>query len=108
MGKIKIGLFGIGLEKYWSQFDGLHERLQGYQEQIRKKISADNEVRVIDAGMVDTIDKARKAADTFKSENVSLIFLYVSTYALSATVLPVTQKNKVPFIVLNLQPTKAI
>src|SRR6185369_7358602 len=28
--------------------------------------------------------------------------------ALSATVLPVVQKNKVPVIVLNLQPTRAI
>jgi L-arabinose isomerase len=108
MSKIKIGLFGIGLEKYWSQFDGLLERLQGYQAQINKKISADKEVSVVDAGMVDTIDKARKAADIFKSEDVSLIFLYVSTYALSATVLPVVQQNKVPVIILNLQPTRAI
>jgi len=108
MQKIKIGLFGIGLEKYWSQFDGLLERLEGYQSAINKRMSGDKDVTVIDAGMVDIIDKARRAADVFKSEDVSLIFLYVSTYALSATVLPVVQKNKVPVIVLNLQPTNAI
>lgn len=108
MDKIRIGLFGIGLEKYWGQFDGLLERLQGYQANVRTKIAEDKAVTVVDAGMVDTIDKARRAADIFKAEDVSLIFLYVSTYALSATVLPVVQKNKVPVIVLNLQPTKAI
>lgn len=42
--------------------------------------------------MVDTVDKARAAAEEFRREDVSLIFLYVSTYALSATVLPVVQK----------------
>ena len=31
---IKVGLFGIGLDTYWPQFDGLLERLEGYQNQI--------------------------------------------------------------------------
>lgn len=58
--------------------------------------------------MVDTEQKARSAADVFKREDVALIFLFVSTYALSSTVLPVVQKAKAPVIVLNLQPVKAI
>ena len=35
---------------------------------------------------------------------MELVFLYISTYALSSTVLPVVQKVKVPVILLNLQP----
>ena len=27
----RVGVFGIGLAAYWPQFEGLHERLQGYQ-----------------------------------------------------------------------------
>ncbi|MEI9944664.1 MAG: hypothetical protein WDN26_10645 [Chitinophagaceae bacterium] len=91
--KLKIGLFGIGLETYWSQFKGLKQRLEGYQSEIANKIAGNN-VQVVNAGLVDTIDKARDTADLFKKEDVSVIFLYVSTYALSATVLPVVQKNK--------------
>ncbi len=106
--KIKIGLFGIGLKKYWDQFDGLLERLQGYQTLINKKISEDEQITIVDGGMVDTIDTAMETADMFRHADVSLIFLYVSTYALSATVLPVVQKNKVPVIILNLQPGEAI
>jgi L-arabinose isomerase len=34
--------------------------------------------------------------------------LYVTTYALSSTVLPVVQRAKVPVIILNLQPAAAI
>ncbi len=100
---IKIGLFGIGLDTYWGQFDGLLVKLKGYQDQIKNKISGFG-VEVADAGMVDNPLKAREASDFLRSQDVEIIFLYVSTYALSSTVLPVAQKLKVPVVILNLQP----
>jgi L-arabinose isomerase len=39
---------------------------------------------------------------------VDLLFLYITTYALSATVLPVVRRARVPVIVLNLSPGAAI
>ena len=99
----KVGLFGIGLDTYWVQFDGLLDKLKAYQEQIKNKIAGFG-VEVADAGMVDSPVKAREAADYLKSRDVEIVFLYVSTYALSSTVLPVAQKLKVPVVILNLQP----
>lgn len=107
MTNIKVGLFGIGLATYWPQFEGLKERLEGYQLRIARKLESST-VSVLDAGLVDSVEKARNAATLFKQEDVSIIFLYVSTYALSATVLPVVQKAKVPIVILNLQPVAAI
>jgi len=104
---IKIGVFGIGLDTYWAQFDGLLERLQGYQAQIRARIEG-MDAQVVDAGLVDNPVKASEAGELLKKEDVELIFLYISTYALSSTVLPVVQKVNVPVVVLNLQPVKAI
>jgi len=101
--KSKVGLFGIGLDTYWAQFDGLLDNLMTYQSQIKSKI-AQFGVEVVDAGMVDNPVKAREAADFLKTNDVEIVFLYVSTYALSSTVLPVAQKLKVPVIILNLQP----
>jgi len=101
--KTKVGLFGIGLDTYWAQFDGLLDNLMTYQSQINNKI-AQFGVEVVDAGMVDNPVKAREAADLLKAGDVEIVFLYVSTYALSSTVLPVAQKLKVPVIILNLQP----
>ncbi|HWR99385.1 MAG TPA: L-fucose/L-arabinose isomerase family protein [Prolixibacteraceae bacterium] len=103
----KVGLFGIGLDTYWAQFDGLLDNLKAYQEQIRNRIAAFG-VEVADAGMVDNPVKAREAADYLKSQDVEIVFLYVSTYALSSTVLPVAQKLKVPVVILNLQPVDAL
>ncbi|MBI5705942.1 MAG: L-fucose/L-arabinose isomerase family protein [Armatimonadetes bacterium] len=107
MGKVKVGLFGIGLNTYWDQFAGLHKRLQGYQQEVRTKLEACG-AQVVDAGLVDSPSKASPAADLFRREGVEALFLFVSTYALSSTVLPVVQRAKVPVIVLNLQPVAAI
>ncbi len=99
----KVGLFGIGLNTYWDQFDGLLNKLECYQEQIKIRIEKFG-VEVVDGGMVDSPSKAQKAIEKFKFNDVEIVFLYVSTYALSSTVLPVAQKIKVPIIILNLQP----
>src|SRR5215471_1118087 len=98
-----IGLFGIGLDTYWPQFKGLRSRLLGYQHEIGKKIQGFG-VELVDAGLVDTPTGAREAALRFRRGGVDLIFLYVSTYALSSTVLPVVQRVGVPVVVLSLQP----
>jgi L-arabinose isomerase len=37
----KVGLFGIGLDTYWDQFDGLLENLKGYQGKIKQKMEDD-------------------------------------------------------------------
>jgi L-arabinose isomerase len=104
---VKIGLFGIGLETYWPQFNGLKEKLTGYQERIRLGLEQYG-VSVIDAGLVDNPTKSIATGDLFVKEGVDVIFLYISTYALSSTVLPVVQKAKVPVVVLNLQPNSHI
>lgn len=101
--KTKVGLFGIGLETYWAQFDGLLDKLTGYQKEIGDRIGSFG-VTVVDCGMVDTPEKARHAADRLNRENVETIFLYVSTYALSSTVLPVVQRTKAHIVIVNLQP----
>ena len=90
---IKAGLFGIGLDTYWPQFEGLLDNLNGYQQHIKNQIAGFG-VEVVDAGMVDNPEKARKVADWLKKEGVEIVFLYVSTYALSSTVLPIAQKVK--------------
>lgn len=102
-----VGLFAVGLEEYWDQFEGLHDRLDGYRAQVHEKLEGRG-ADVVDAGLVDTYEKAVEAGARFKREDVSLIFLYVSTYALSETVLPVAQKAEAPVVVLNLQPTEAV
>lgn len=105
--ELRIGLFAIGLDTYWPQFKELETRLLGYLEEVHEKLSAIHP-SIVNAGMVDTVDKAFAAGRLFRAENVDLVFLYVTTYALSSTVLPVVQRAGVPVIILNLSPEAAI
>lgn len=107
LGTFKIGLFGIGLDTYWPQFEGLKKRLEGYLEVVADQLRTLNPL-VVNAGLIDNTDKAFEAGRLFSTEDVDIIFLYVSTYALSSTVLPVVQRAKVPVIILNLSPEPAI
>lgn len=104
---LKIGLFGIGLDAYWPQFPGLKERLNGYLDDVHEQLHAIHP-HIINAGLVDNTDKSFEAGWKFKTAGVDIIFLYVTTYALSSTVLPVAQISKAPVIVLNLSPEAAI
>ena len=105
--QFRIGLFGIGLEAYWPQFKGLKKRLEGYLDVVQKKLERPG-VNVVNLGLVDSVSKAFDAGHKFREADVDLIFLYVTTYALSSTVLPVVRRAKVPVIILNLQPAAAI
>ena len=104
---LKVGIFGIGLDTYWPQFEGLEERLRGYTHLAARQIERSG-VEVVNLGLIDTPDKALAAGHEFRRADVDLIFLHVTTYALSSAVLPAVRRAKVPVIILNLSPGAAI
>lgn len=103
----KIGVFSIGLEAYWPQFPGLRDRLEGYRQIVERQVAGFG-VTVASAGLADTPQRARQAADFFAQEQPDLILCHVATYATSSQVLPVVQRSQVPVLVLNLQPVPAL
>lgn len=104
---LRVGLFGIGLDTYWGQFDGLEGRLTGYVDFVHHKLMGFG-AEVVNLGLIDNTQKAFKGGDDFRKADVDIIFLYATTYALSSTVLPAVRKINVPVIILNLNPSAAI
>src|ERR1700733_14386125 len=100
---LQAGLCGIGLDAYWPQFEGLHERLDGYVRQVGERLQKAG-ASVENLGLVDTAQRGREAGHALRRADVDLLVLYVATYALSSTVLPMVQRARVPVLVLNLQP----
>ena len=103
----RVGIFGIGLAAYWPQFDGLRERLEGYQRGIEARLGAMG-AEVVSAGLVDTPSAAREAGARLAADRVDLLLLYTATYATSSQVLPAVQAVAAPTVILNLQPTRAL
>src|SRR3954453_20091227 len=103
----RIGVLGIGLEAYWPQFEGLRERIEGYQRRVEEKV-AELGAEVVTAGLVDTAPKAREAGDRFAAAQVDVVLCHAVTYATSSQVLPAFQAAGVPVVLLGLQPTPSL
>jgi L-arabinose isomerase len=104
---LRVGLMGVGLEAYWEQFEGLEARLLGYLSEIEQKVSGPDRL-LFNLGLVDTPRRAIAAGHSCRRNDIDILLIHVSTYTLSATVLPVILRAKVPVIFLNLQPSGAI
>ena len=104
---LRVGLCGIGLDAYWSQFAGLKTQLEKYVGKVEARLQRPG-VNVINLGLIDSPQRSHDAGHQCRREDIDVLFLYVTTYALSNTVLPIVQRAGVPVVVLNLQPTPAI
>lgn len=113
--KARVAVVALGLEAYWPQFEGLESRLRGYAAEVMQRIGelGVDIVRLTgaggeDLGLVDTPEKAMEAGHALRRADVDLLVLYITTYALSSTVLPMVQRARVPVLLLNLQPGAAM
>ncbi|MGA9719241.1 MAG: arabinose isomerase, partial [Acidobacteriaceae bacterium] len=104
---LRVALCGIGLEAYWEQFDGLRAELEGYLARAGEQIQSPG-MEIMPLGLVDSAARAREAGRQCRATNADLLILYVTTYALSSTVLLLAQQAGVPILVLNLQPRASI
>jgi L-arabinose isomerase len=91
---LRVGLRGIGLEAYWPQFAGLGAQLDGYVRQTGERLARCG-AAVEHLGMVDTPQHGVEAGQACRRAYVDLLIVYVTTYALSSTVLPMMQRARV-------------
>ena len=104
---LRVGLFGVGLGAYWSQFNGLEERLHGYINTVEGRLRKPG-CDVTNFGLVDDHESALAVGHEARVHDIDILVIYVATYALSSTILPVVRRARVPVLVLNLQPTAAL
>ena len=104
---LRVGLLGLGLEAYWTQFEGLRERLVAYLDEVERNTSARSRT-IVNLGLQDSVERSVEVAHHCRTEDVDILLVYVTTYTLSSVLLPVLRRNKVPVILLNLQPAPAI
>lgn len=106
-GSARIGVFGCGCAFYWPQFPGLRERLVVHQAAFEQRIREAGHT-VVSGGLVDSVEGARRAGESFRRDGVEFLFCFMGTYALSSTVLPVVQRAGVPIVIASLQPNRSM
>ncbi len=103
----RIGVFGVGYDKYWEQFPGLLEELMQKHETIIQKFSGTG-VTVSDFGMVDNPEKAYAVVRELEAASLDMVFCNMLTYATSGTFGVIVRALSIPVILVALQPLKAL
>lgn len=106
---VRLGVFGVGYEIYWDQFQGLYEELMQKQAKLISKINDIAQgMEIIDFGMVDSPLKAYDAVSKIQSACTDLLFCDMLTYATSGTFGIIIKTLTVPVVLVALQPLKAL
>ena len=103
----RIGVFAVAHNTYFSQFEGLYENLMKYHSDFCK-MTEENQVEIVDFGMVDTSEKAYEVASEMQAANVDLIFCNMITYATSSVFAPIIREVNRPMVLVALQPRAAL
>lgn len=103
----KIGVFAVAHNTYFSQFEGFYENLMSYHKDFCNMVSQ-NDVEIVDFGMVDTSEKAYSTAQKLQAANVDIIFCNMITYATSSVFAPIIREVNKPIILVALQPRSAL
>ena len=103
----KIGIFAVGHDTYWGQFEGLLDNLMRYHS-VFKELVEENDVQVTDYGMIDTSIKSFDILEKMKGDNLDILFCNMVTYATSSTFAPIIRNMDIPLILVALQPLEGM
>ena len=99
----RIGVFGVAHPVYWDQFPGLLDTLMKFHEDF-KSILAENDVEIIDYGMIDTNTKAFDALAKMQGDHPDVLMCNMLTYATSSVFAPIVKNAAQPMVLVALQP----
>jgi len=77
-GKIKVGLLGVGYFEYWRMYPELRDIVQSDLQAASKRLG--EKVDLVYPGMVDSMDLAEQAGQTFAKEGVEILVVMEGTY----------------------------
>lgn len=103
----RIGIFAVALDTYWGQFEGLLDNIMGYHKDFEVLVN-ENDVEVIDFGMIDSSIKAYEVLPKMKAANLDILFCNMVTYATSAVFAPIIRDMDIPMVLVALQPLEAM
>lgn len=103
----RIGIFAVAHATYWAQFEGLYDNIMGYHGDFVTMVK-NNDVEVIDFGMVDSSERAYEVAREITAANVDVLMCNMVTYATSSVFAPIIRDCTAPMILLALQPASKL
>lgn len=103
----RIGIFAVAHATYWGQFEGLEQNIMGFHADFCSMVE-ENDVEIIDFGMIDSSEKAYAAVPEILAANVDVLFCNMVTYATSSVFAPIVRGVNNPIVLVALQPRAAL
>ena len=103
----RIGIFAVAHATYWGQFEGLEQNIMGFHADFCSMVK-ENDVEIIDFGMIDSSEKAYAAVPKILAANVDVLFCNMVTYATSSVFAPIVRGVNSPIVLTALQPRAAL
>lgn len=102
-----VGVMGVGLDTYWSQFEGLYDEMLHKLKIFEKKVAVSS-VKTFNFGIIDCAEKAYAALPQLKAADLDLLFIDMVTYATSSTFGVIAKELDIPIVLAALQPLSAL
>ena len=102
--KLKIGFLACGYFEYWRMYEHLREQVETDMKKIADRLSL--KYNIVYPGLVETLDTANAAGETFKKEQIDLLIISEGTYCPDYFVHEVLLHlpSNIPLIVFASQP----
>ena len=97
-----VGIMICGHKEYWPQFPGMKEAMIEYSENFVKLVRASG-VTVCDPIFVDTVEDAYHAGVSFKTRDIDLLFVYLTTYVASGRYMQGALATGCPIVIVGTQ-----
>lgn len=102
-----VGILGVGHHTYWTQFEGLYEKLEDKMAYLIAKIEGFG-VTVTSFGIADKAQHAYDLVPRIKAADLDLLFIDMVTYATSSTIGAIFREIDLPIVLVALQPSVAM
>jgi L-arabinose isomerase len=99
--KAKVGIMVCGHREYWPQFPGMKEELLKNAEIFKSYVDTTG-VEVF-TRFVDTVDDAYSFGVTLKTEDIDILFIYLTTYVASGRYVQGALRASCPIVLVGLQ-----
>ena len=97
--KPNIGLLPTGHKIYWGQFPDLKEKGEKMFQKLLANLSDIG--NVITADLVDSVEKAQKAAKLFRESEIDVLLIFPFGYTTGMMIVPIVKEINVPIRLIN-------
>jgi L-arabinose isomerase len=100
--RTNIGIMLCGHKEYWPQFPGMKEAMIEYSKLFENLVRSSG-VNLFEPVFVETVEESYQAGIEFKSKDIDLLFVYLTTYVASGRYMQGALAADCPVVIVGVQ-----